>query len=326
MAKSAPLPDPLRPRASRVEKRRATKKSSSALPDWYHRILDIRDEEDRSPEPQDFDEDLSDAEDDDESDESSGCECGSDDDCDCDTKDADKESERSYDGSEASYYYRVKKEREERKAVLRDLRIRDEWDKELEMNIETSKMLEARVAWETFKQLEKAPMKSLVGQGFRLYSVDHVDRYHCWNHPMKRLEFYADHDGVLSEAKVDENGKEVFYGELYIDEKARCPFGPLLLPTGTGRELNVVCEELDEDDDDEYDLRFEFAGYGNEYVKVSVSSNLVARNEDGNSVGLPETFEFFGILGDQEKEESEGESEEDDLSSSLGDESDDGTP
>jgi hypothetical protein len=327
MARPAPPPDPLRPRASRIEKRRATKKTFSALPDWYHRILEIRDGEDRPPEPPDFDEDLSELSEEDESDEPAECECGSDDECDCDPKgkdDADKESERSYDGSEASYYYEVKEQREERKIVLRELHERDELLKELEIRTEEPKAFEARCSYKAFEMFEKSPMASLDGQEFRLFSVDHVDRYHCFNYPTKRLAFTTEPDKPLDDLEVDKNGNKAMYGELYIDSRARCDFGPLRLPTGTSREINVVCDELDEYDDDEYDLRFEFAGYGNEYVKVSVSSNLVARNEHGNSENLPETFEFYGILRGLEKEK-ESESPESSLSSSL-DDSDEGTP
>ncbi len=58
MGKSAKQPDPLRPKASRVEKFR-TQSSKRELPSWFYRVNVVRYKEDTLDHRSDYDEDLS---------------------------------------------------------------------------------------------------------------------------------------------------------------------------------------------------------------------------------------------------------------------------
>ncbi|KAH6612871.1 hypothetical protein B0J18DRAFT_473788 [Chaetomium sp. MPI-SDFR-AT-0129] len=131
MGKPPKQPEPLRAQPSRVEKSRPTQKDTRNLPSWYLRLLAFSYQGDREVHPWDFDEDLSELEEQDDGskqEKENDCECGGHDpECGCQflsdsDMDEDGRSERSYDGSDADYYYELKEEREDRKHELH-------WDK-----------------------------------------------------------------------------------------------------------------------------------------------------------------------------------------------------
>lgn len=86
-----------------------------------------------------------------------GCECGEENpECDCkfengDDMDEEDESERSYDGSDAGYYYELKEEREERKQE----KLREQKEKERQRDIERTKEEEVRVAYRSLNKAER---------------------------------------------------------------------------------------------------------------------------------------------------------------------------
>jgi hypothetical protein len=301
MTRPAPRSDPLRSRASRVDKRRRPKKG---LPDWYYRFNHIQTDDDGEPHPEDFDEDISELEEEERDKEPAECECdGDESECHCDFEDedsVDEESERSYDGPDADFYYELKYMREERKRQL----LKHEKDKEQMRESERPKIDEARAAYESFKTGNNMPMKSIADHYFELFSLDHVDRFYTEVYRMKRADFYySDEDGQPGDECMrkhgGENGEKPLFGQVYLDGAASCSFGPFRLPTGTSHELKV------KSDDNKYDLWFEFVGNGNEYLKLRISSALVFKNPLGSSSGAPEMFEFFGVLRDLEKERKE---------------------
>lgn len=107
----------------------------------------------------------------------------------------DEESERSYDGSDADYYYELKDEREERKREL--LQRRREIQQKLEF--EKSKKDEVNAAYKSFKKASRRAIKkgrtisidSIVGQSFNLFSSDHVERfYYDTLYGSKYIDFY----------------------------------------------------------------------------------------------------------------------------------------
>jgi hypothetical protein len=306
MGKKAPRPDPLRSRATRVEKHRRPEKK---FPAWYYRVvtLDVI-EGYRLVYPEDFDEDLSEL-DEKEKDEASEreCDCGNSE-CDCDE---DTESERSYDGSEAEYYYELKDEREERKReLLEDRKIFEEAKAEM-MEYEKAREDEVNAAYKSFegrklaKKDRKIPQDSILNQAFDLFSSDHVDRFFLdldSHHANKSVHFYRDEDEVQDVSSND--GKQVgrqeklIHGDVRFDSDTGCQFGPFPLPTHARRKTVRVKSH-----DGKYDLWFKFIGNG--YLKLSVSRDLVFEHGLVSSPTAPEMFDFVGIWKDWENEMKE---------------------
>jgi hypothetical protein len=122
------------------------------LPAWYHRLLALTMKEDRDVYPEDFDEDLSDLEDSSEVEEEeerasmrSECRCDKEY-CECESQNQDDDDDvydsdsrisgRSYNGSDAGYYYELKDEREERKRELQNIRELEQKAKEEQQTFE----------------------------------------------------------------------------------------------------------------------------------------------------------------------------------------------
>ncbi|KAK2049768.1 hypothetical protein LZ31DRAFT_627403 [Colletotrichum somersetense] len=132
------------------------------FPAWCYRVSRLCDlSDDEETKPHYFDEDISDLES--ESDDAA-------------QNDAAR-PKRSFDGSDAGFYYELKELREERKRELRHMA------KERREAIERDGREEekARLAYEALKRAEEEGetlcMGSLAGKYFRLYSVDYIQ--HC---------------------------------------------------------------------------------------------------------------------------------------------------
>jgi len=322
MGRPAPRPYPLRPSASRVEKHRHPQKDRRSLPAWYYRVATIECTENRNVNPEDFDQDLSELEEENElgkeQDEAAECECDRDDsECDCHLEDEDsmdEESKRSYDGSDAEYYYELKKDRAERKRELLLRQSRNGKKREQQMEFEKAKEEEVLAAYESFKKARRQarkkcgtiPIDSIANQTFQLYSSDHVDRFYssefCGTiYATKRVDFYyLDEDEVKDVSRNDERqvGKNPVYGLVYFNSEASCNFGPFRLPTRARRKSVKVKRS-----DGNYDLWFKF--FGNRYLKLKVSRDLVFESPLVSSSDAPEIFEFAGILRNWEKEQKE---------------------
>ncbi|KAF4627162.1 hypothetical protein G7Y89_g10997 [Cudoniella acicularis] len=101
MGRQTPRYDPLGSRASASR---------------YYRVAAFEFTKGREVHPADFDEDVSELEE--EEDEKAECDECDGDDSDCECRREDDESERSYDGSDAGYYYELKEDRQKRKRAL----------------------------------------------------------------------------------------------------------------------------------------------------------------------------------------------------------------
>lgn len=303
--------DPLRVRASRVEKSGHTQRSNRTLPPWYYRVLAIGLKEDREVCGEDFDEDLSELEDDDDEEQGSDgveqseeedCACGGDDpECDCqDDDDDESDSERSYDGSDADYYYELKEEREERKQEKLEER------KEKEQLLEIEKTMEDEVC-AAHRSLDAAeeegrepnPVGSLAGQSFKLYCSDHVDYFYSDFYATKRVDFF--HPDEDQRMRGDE--ADALYAHVHLDSNANCNFGPFRPPKLANQKAFRVKSE-----DNKYELSLQFIGNG--YLKLRVSREMVFMKPHNARrppppPAAPEVFEFAGILRDLEKEKAE---------------------
>lgn len=331
MGRRAKQSDPLGPRASRVEKARAPR---TGLPDWYYRVLSLRwDREPFKPTNTcDFDEDLSELEEGSEEeddaeqlgDEEEDCECDSEDsECGCQFQDdydsESDESERSYDGSEADYYYELKREREERK---REIKKEERWerlDKQQRFEFEKSKEEEVRAAERSLAKLQKEgrtlPLKpaSLTGHQFPLFCSDHVNHfYYSGLYTAKYVQFFDPDDKAVGNGSHDPDEKSgddagMLYGELVLDMDTSYKFGPFFPPSNaTYRPVKV------ETRDGKHRLSLDFIGNG--YLKLKVSRNMVFMYWDDESPAMcppdapaPEVFEFAGIWFDPEKQKAERE-------------------
>jgi hypothetical protein len=321
MGKPAKQADPLRAqaRSSRVEKSRRTQRYSRTLPSWYYRIQAISFKENREINAYDFDEDLSEMEEDKEQErddaeqlkeEEEDCACGGEDpECDCqfedDDMDEDDESGRSYDGSDAEYYYELKEEREERKHE----KGQERKEKEREQEMERTKEEEVYAAYRSLNRAEKErktiPIESLAGQGFKLFCSDHVDHFYSDLYATKRVDFYhLDDTGNPRLDKPKLGGEaDMLYGDVYLDANANYGFGPFRPPKGASRKAIKV-----KSCDGKYELSFKFIGNG--YLKLSVSREMVfmkpySANPPAPPPATPEVFEFVGIWRDREKEKAE---------------------
>lgn len=347
MGKRAKQSDPLRPRASRVEKAR---KSRAELPSWYHRVVCLRWDQSSFgyTNPRDFDEDLSELSSEEESEEDSeeeseeeddsdeleeeeeDCECGGEDvECVCQFSDEydseDDESERSYHGSDADWYYEMKEEREERKREKLEERL--ELYKYRQLKFVRSKEEEVRAACESTRKAQaeerRIPVTSLADQEFELFCSDYVDHF-CKNGRVVTgwVEFIhpddMDRDSDEPDKKSDDDAG-LMYGMLCLDGNASCSFGPFFPPTlATRRPVRV------ESCDGKYTLRFDFLC--DDYLKLRVSRKFVFMNTSASPANppplgpAPEVFEFLGIWVDPERED---EDEEDGDESEDGDEDED---
>jgi hypothetical protein len=310
MGKPAKRPDHLRARASRVEKSCHAQRDRRTLPSWYYRVQVISFKGNRQVNGYDFDEDLSELEEDKDDveqfeNEDEDCECGGEDpECDCKFED-DDESERSYDGSDADYYYELKEERVERKQE----KLRERKKKERQQDIEKTKEEEVHAAYRSLNKAEKErktiPVGLLAGQSFKLFCSDHVDHFYSDLYATKRVDFYHLDDTNNPRLHKQKPGGEadMLYGDVYLDANANCNFGPFRPPKRASRKAFKVrsCDGM-------YELSFKFIGNG--YLKLRVSREMVFMNPYSASppappAAAPEVFEFVGIWRDWEKEKAE---------------------
>ena len=308
MRKLSKRADPLRSKASRVEKPPRAKKDSRSLPSWYFRVLAFSYDGDREVEPWDFDEDLSELEDDSEQERDTVKQLNEEEEEKEEEEEEEEESERSYDGSDADYYYELKEAREERKQE----KLRERKAKESQREVEKNKEDEVRTAYRSLDTAEKGGKTTtigpLAGQSFRLFCSDHVDYFYSDLYGTKRVDFYHLGDMELGDMEnhhpdEQEPGDEagMMYGDVYLDGNTNCNFGPFRPPKLASRKVF----EMKSGDDK---LSFQFIGNG--YLKLRVSREMVFMDPYRTSPrspppAAPEVFEFSGILLDWEKEEKE---------------------
>ncbi|KAF4338932.1 hypothetical protein FBEOM_7108 [Fusarium beomiforme] len=147
--------------------------TSRRLPSWYCHLVALTIKKDRDLYPTDFDGDLPDLGEgstitDGAAFEHAGCECNSDcSDRDCESEwdsTEDRLSKRSYDVSDADYYYELEFAREERKREVRDNREHDRKVRAERRNLKSSKEDEVQKATNMCKNLfdEAIPCLSLI--------------------------------------------------------------------------------------------------------------------------------------------------------------------
>jgi hypothetical protein len=290
------------------------------LPAWYHRLLALTMKEDRDVYPEDFDEDLSDLEDSSEVEEEeerasmrSECRCDREY-CEYESQNQDDEdaydsdgriSDRSYDGSDAGYYYELKDEREERKRELQNIRELVQKAKEEQQTFERNKEKEVQSAYESLKfgkEGKTAFLDAIASQIFHLYSPDYVN--HCYSsdhYPPKYVEFYyLDENGPLPHSKpLSDREARQMEGHIYFNGNTGCNFGPFSsskLASLDNCQLQSV--------DGKYDLTIQFLS--DDYLKLKVGHELVFMDKS-QPPHAPEFFEFVGIRYDREKEKAERE-------------------
>ncbi|KJZ68826.1 hypothetical protein HIM_11786 [Hirsutella minnesotensis 3608] len=289
------------------------------LPAWYYRLVVLTIKEDREVYPEDFDEDLSDL---DEAHENSDrgsntinvdYECdGEDSECECPLHPdaADTLSERSYNGSDADFYYELRDEREERKRELRDMKERERTERQCRRELESNREGEVQAAYEFLRQTEfrgcRLRLDPIAGKTFYLFSADHVD--HCYNpefpelYPTKYVEFYTVHEEHprFKNTESSDNHAEI-QGHLYLNADCGCDFAPFCPPTHTS-EASYLLKSLDGD----HELLFQFIS--NDYLIMTASRKLVCP-ENAQAAPALETLKFAGIRSDLERDRRRQEKE-----------------
>ncbi|KAL2363073.1 hypothetical protein RJZ56_004034 [Blastomyces dermatitidis] len=162
-------------------------------PAWPQGLHALIVKEDRDLNPEDFNEDLSSLSD---LAGSSNAE---------DNKDKvnrdDTMSDRSYTGSDASFYYELKAECQERKMELQEIGEHNKQAKDNQQTFDRDREREVQEMYDPVKKQSKTPLEPITGH-FCLYSVEHID--YCYSSDMyssKYVEFYYldedDHSGQL---------------------------------------------------------------------------------------------------------------------------------
>lgn len=268
------------------------------FPAWYYRVLRITIDKNRDVYSNDFDEDLSDVEVDstcseEEEEESRGHDGDGESD-----ESEDAISERSFNGSDADYYYELKDQREDRKRELRK-------EKRKAYVFDKSKELEVQSAYDALK-LEKGSPVDLrlfdpkISNHWRIYSTDWAQ--HCfssYDHASPYVEFYVS-DENLPRPSSEQETREI-QGHLYIHGSLDCGFKPFYPPQHAS--LNRI--EL-QSDDDKYKITVQF--FSHDYVKLKVSQKFFFQKTP-RPPKAPEYFEFVGIRRNREKERLERERE-----------------
>ncbi|EGR45745.1 uncharacterized protein TRIREDRAFT_110751 [Trichoderma reesei QM6a] len=297
-------------------------------PAWYCRLVNLP--QDHEIEEHDFDDDISELREGEEEsvnpdafsdgDSSHRCDCPSSDilECECDDDDDDDdaapeeemddgaESERSYQGSDADYYYELKEQRIQRKIDLRDLREEQERERRLHRELESEKEQEVREAYEAMLKEQKkgdAPrprLASLSKAIFHLFSVDHIDYCYCYDLYLgtRYVEFYClDEKG---QTRIPDNTNVKIQGHVYLSDRTDCDFLPFAQPKRAGikkRQFPTRGQDHDEP-------VFQFIS--NKYLIMTVKSDSKMVSGDIEELGateVPKELKFFGIC--MEKEERE---------------------
>lgn len=287
--------------------------SSSArreLPGWFYRVTALSLFPDAEIHPHYFDEDISDLSASESGDdvEEVDCDCDNEDQCDCYVDDEtthefqDDASQKSYQGSDASWYYELKGLRENRKRELQS------WAKERQQTrkYESCKEEEVRTAYKALDRVEKESeiphMSSLANKSFRLYSTDYLDQFSpsYWEHlRSKYIEFYAPETSLELSDRQASGDEQTVEGHVYLNGNTWCPFLPFRSPTRPSRERRLLnsCQ-------DPHGLTIQFIS--DKYIWLEIPRELVF---DGHwepaPASAPAVFEFGGILRDLDKEKEE---------------------
>ncbi|KAK2031202.1 hypothetical protein LX32DRAFT_691912 [Colletotrichum zoysiae] len=280
------------------------------FPAWYYRVKRLYDRsEDAVIKPHYFDKDISDLESESGSDDAAQndgapeCNRGDDGDCQCqpgeDMSDyadcADYESERSFDGSEASFYYELKEAREERKRELRHMAK----ERQEAMERDGREEEKVRLAYEALGRAEEEGealyMGSLAGKYFRLHSVDYIK--HC--SPLlflsKRVEFTRP-ESESPGRRAAPGDRRVVEGHIRLAGSTNCFTVPFRSPARPSRRKRVI-----KSSDGGHDLVFQFIG--DEHLILRLSRELLFEGRGGPvPASVPETFVFMGVLADRDKE------------------------
>ncbi|PNP58881.1 hypothetical protein THARTR1_01129 [Trichoderma harzianum] len=275
------------------------------LPAWYYRLVALTIDKNRDVRPEDFDEDLSDI--DATPNHSGGGKSPSALDCDCDGEDSECDcqswhvSERSYNGSDADYYYELKDEREERKQQLRDMEAEEKEEKERWRKSESLKEEQVRAAYKSLQQAEikghlPSPLHSIAGKHFRLYSLDHFDhRYDPVYYPSKYVEFYYIEEGDDTCTFKQPPTKETkIQGHLYLNVDCGCDFALFSPPKQAGLEKYSL-----KDADGKFAPIFQFIS--NDHLIVTVPRDIVFMDVPGHPPA-PDVFTFYGVRYDYKEE------------------------
>ncbi|KAK2758164.1 hypothetical protein CKAH01_16878 [Colletotrichum kahawae] len=277
------------------------------LPAWYYRVSALYYCSDDEVISEDFDEDISDLESSKHGSTNEvavtaqrDCDC-EDDDCEHHVFDSDDStSERSYNGSDADWYYELKELREERKEQLREVAK----EKEDEKDYERRKGEEVRTAYAALKKSEKESetlhMGSLHYKMFQLYCPEHVEHFWTEFSNSKYIEFFhPDSHDEMARGKKPKTNRRTVEGHIYLDAETDYHFQPFHSPTRPSRKKHAL--RLNQDD---RNLVVQFVN--DEYLTVRVSRDLVFEcHSRPMPDSAPETFEFMGILRTPEKARAE---------------------
>lgn len=291
--------------SSRASSHKAGRKSQN-LPAWYQRLIAVTIKEDRDIEPGDFDQDISDLEETSNANTNSdgsacaSCKCGGySDECNYDRDNW--SSRRSYDGSDADYYYQLKNEREERKQELQEIRL-EKWKA---LDFEQQKVTEVE---EAFAQLQDTCSSSdatsllaqLAGRRFHLFCVEYVDRcYDAYLPSSTYIEFHAldEESPQPGENQPSSDNQEQIYGHVYFDANTGCDLAAFVPPKMAG--LN---EYTLKSFHGEYQLLVRFIS--NDYLILIVPHRLILEDQPPLQ-SAPDPFRFMGIRFDRDKETKE---------------------
>lgn len=270
--------------------------SISQLPPWYRRLRAIAIKEDREIELWEFDEDLSEWDDDyptdyDEPNAEAECECTDEHECQCQIPDSndDAGSERSYDGSDADYYYELKAEREQRKSEV--------WGRQKHWRADDErKEKQACAAYESMWQETQnggEPWKvpqCLAGKIYRLQSVQHVD--YCYNlehYILKSVQFHK----VKGDGETPTPDMEVT-GRIDLNDSA-CDLLPFRMPQEAECKRHWMKTG---NPDHKVSLQF----IGDKYLFMTLNQSVLERDiQDSKKSIAPDVFEFVGFCLDQDE-------------------------
>ncbi|KAL6825808.1 hypothetical protein J3E69DRAFT_380914 [Trichoderma sp. SZMC 28015] len=273
------------------------------LPAWYYRLVALTIKEERDVESEDFDEDISDIDRTPDPSESE-CDCEPGEDCECDYP-ASPSSERSYNGSDADYYYELKDQREERKQDLREMKMQEREEKERVRKAESIKEEEVKAAYKSVQQAESKgqplpPLDSIARKNFRLYSVDHVDHRYDSIYPSKYVEFYYFEEGTCKAIQPPSRETKI-QGHLYLNVESGCDFDDFSPPKQAGLKKYSL-----KDITGKFAPTFQFLS--NDHLIVTVPRDIVFKDVPGHPKDLaPETFTFYGIRYDFKEEKRQRE-------------------
>lgn len=332
MGKHVKQADPLRPRASRVEK--SCRPGTSTRTSLHHVALSILGpvgdvdsdksheglselEEDDCQErstvnqPGDGDEgsecDAEDPDLDGDDIEESGCEASDGDEgSECDVEDPDLDgndseesgSDASDDGSQSDLKYEL----EQRKRDLLKERERNDKAREFAMTKEEEVDAAYKSLCKAEEEFKTIPIGSLAGQEFQLFCSDYVEHMSrmslCFTSTV--LFYYANRLGKpCAKPKKSNGGTNKLYGRVGFEGGPEFEIAPFCSPKHGSREA-IIAELWMEGG------RLSITFIDDRYLKLRVSPRMVGL--DPNRYDVPEVFEFVGILVGLEEEQEAAQS------------------